>query len=92
MNNKQGSVEWFIDQLEEKGDAWENTSIRRVQISIDVSEYMELKTKAKAMHKEEMVEFSQEVFRNRYNQVYQSLGNIADDIYNETFENNNEQK
>ena len=91
-NNKQGSVEWFIDQLEEKGDAWENTGIRRVQISIDVSEYMELKTKAKAMHKEEMVEFSQEVFRNRYNQVYQSLGNIADDIYNETFENNNEQK
>ena len=91
-NNKQGSVEWFIDQLEEKGDAWENASIRRVNISIDVSEYMELKTKAKAMHKEEMVEFSQEVFRNRYNQVYQSLGNIADDIYNETFENNNEQK
>ena len=44
----------------------------------------------KAMHKEEMVEFSQEVFRNRYNQVYQSLGNIADDIYNETFGDNNE--
>ena len=52
-NNKQNSVEWFIDQLEEKGDAWENVSIRRVNISIDVSEYMELKTKAKAMHKEE---------------------------------------
>ena len=54
-NNKQSSVEWFIDQLEEKGDAWENVSIRRVQISIDVSEYMELKTKAKAMHKVEIV-------------------------------------
>ena len=90
-NNKQSSMELFIEQLEEKGGAWENVSIRRVQISIDVSEYMELKTKAKAMHKEEMVEFSQEVFRNRYNQVYQSLGNIADDIYNETFGGNNKQ-
>ena len=53
-NNKQSSIELFIEQLEEKGDAWENASIRRVQISIDVSEYMELKTKAKAMHKEEI--------------------------------------
>ena len=52
MSN-QSSVEWFIEQLEEKGDSWENASIRRVNISIDVSEYMELKTKAKAMHKEE---------------------------------------
>ena len=50
---QQSSVEWFIDQLEEKGDAWENVSIRRLNISIDVSEYMELKIKAKAMHREE---------------------------------------
>ena len=40
---------------------------------------------AKEMEKEKMIEFAQEVFRNRYNQIYQSLGNIADDIYNETF-------
>lgn len=52
-NSKQSSVEWLIDQLEEKGDAWENASIRRVNILIDVSEYMELKTKAQAMHTEE---------------------------------------
>ena len=39
----------------------------------------------KEMEKQQMIEFSQEVFRNRYNQIYQSLGNIADDIYNETY-------
>lgn len=55
-NNKQSSIELFIEQLEKKGGAWENVSIRRVQISIDVSEYMELKTKAKAMHKEEITD------------------------------------
>ena len=40
---------------------------------------------AKEMEKEQMIEFAQEVFRNRYNQITQSLGNIADDIYNETY-------
>ena len=35
--------------------------------------------------KEQMIEFAQEVFRNRYNQITQSLDNIADDIYNETY-------
>ena len=53
-NNKQSSVEWLFDQLEEKGGAWENASIRRVEISIDVSEYLALKEQAKAMHKEEI--------------------------------------
>lgn len=51
--DKQSSVERLIEQLEEKGNAWENVSIRRVNISIDVSDYMELKQQAKAMHKEE---------------------------------------
>jgi len=84
MNNEQGSVEWFIEQLEEKGDAWENASIRRVNISIDVSEYMELKTKAKAMHKEE--------HRKTY---YQGVRSNFQDFYGyyiETFGGNNEQQ
>ena len=41
--------------------------------------------KAKTMEKEKMIEFAQEVFRNRYNQITQSLGNIADDIYSENY-------
>lgn len=52
-NNKQSSIELFIEQLEEKGGAWENVSIRKLNISIDVSDYMELKQQAKAMHKTE---------------------------------------
>ena len=54
-NNKQSSVEWFIEQLEEKGKAYEETiGVRTVNICIDVSDYMELKQQAKAMHKEEI--------------------------------------
>jgi hypothetical protein len=44
-------------------------------------------TKLLENEKEQMIEFAQEVFRNRYNQISQSLGNIADDIYNETYKN-----
>lgn len=45
-------VEWLIEQLEEKGSASENVSIRRLQISIDVSEYLDLKRKAKEMEED----------------------------------------
>jgi hypothetical protein len=71
-NNKQSSVEWLSEIIR----------FANKQLYAEIFEEIE---QAKAMHKEEMVEFSQEVFRNRYNQVYQSLGNIADEIYNETF-------
>ena len=52
--NKQTAVQWFIEQLEQKGDAWENVSIRRIQISVDVSDYLELKRQAKEMEKEQI--------------------------------------
>lgn len=90
MSN-QSSVEWFIEQLEEKGDAWENVSIRRVNISIDVSEYMELKIKAKAMHKEEMLYAIEWGNRKGYDE--HKLTCIYDEdeqYYNETFGGTNE--
>jgi len=52
--NKMTAVQWFIEKLEQKGDAWENVSIRRIQISIDVSDYLELKRQAKQMGKEQI--------------------------------------
>jgi F420-dependent methylenetetrahydromethanopterin dehydrogenase len=56
-NNKQSSVDLFIEQLEEKGKAYEeNQIVRTINICIDVSDYMELKVQAKAMHKQEIVE------------------------------------
>jgi hypothetical protein len=54
--NNMTAVEWLIDQIESKGDAWENASIRRLQISIDVSDYLDLKRQAKEMEKEQIVE------------------------------------
>jgi hypothetical protein len=89
MEKKKSSIDWLIEQLEEKGRAWENVSIRRLNISIDVSDYLKLKHQANAMHKEEIVESyregrsdqqSKEIFYHRNSEQY----------YNETFGGNNE--
>jgi len=56
--DKMTAVQWFIEKLEQKGDAWENVSIRRIQISVDVSEYLDLKRQAKEMEKEQIMDAS----------------------------------
>jgi hypothetical protein len=53
-NNKQTWIDWFFDQLEEKGDLRETPSIRNVQLNIDTSDYMELKQQARKMYKAEI--------------------------------------
>jgi hypothetical protein len=55
--NKMTAVDWFIEQLEQKGDASENVGIRKIQISIDVSDYLDLKRQAFQMEKEQMCKF-----------------------------------
>jgi hypothetical protein len=58
-NDKQETpMEWFIEQLEEKGDLRETPSIRNIQLNIDTSDYMELKQQAKEMEKEKMIDFA----------------------------------
>jgi hypothetical protein len=52
--NKMTAVDWFIEQLEQKGDASENLYVRRVQISIDTSDYLKLIRQAKQMEKEQI--------------------------------------
>ena len=53
-NNKQQTpLEWFIEELEYKGDLRETPSIRNIQLNIDTSDYMELKVQAKEMEKEQ---------------------------------------
>ena len=74
-NNKQTAVEWLVEKLQESG------------IPLMTDEF-EMIQQAKQMEKQQKIEFAQEVFRNRYNQITQSLGNIADDIYNETYGGN----
>jgi hypothetical protein len=61
------SIEWFIEQLEIKGDMRETSSIRNLQLNIDTSDYLELKRQAKEMHKQEISdEEIEEEIRNRY--------------------------
>jgi hypothetical protein len=48
-DKQQTPLEWFIEQLEEKGDLRETPSIRNIQLNIDTSDYMELKQQAKEM-------------------------------------------
>ena len=50
-NNKQTAVEQFIEQLEEQGHSWENASIKTIEISIKVEDYLKLKQQAKEMEK-----------------------------------------
>jgi peptide methionine sulfoxide reductase MsrA len=57
-NKQQTAIEWFIEQLEEKGDLRETPSIRNIQLNIDTSDYMELKQQAKEMEKEQQEKLS----------------------------------
>jgi len=57
-NKQQTAVEWFIEQLEYKGDLRDTPSIRNIQLNIDTSDYMELKVQAKEMEKERMIDFA----------------------------------
>lgn len=70
---KQTAIEWLVSKLEP-------------HLYPDF-ELVDLINQAKEMEKEQMIEFSQEVFRCRYNQIHQSLSSIADDIYYETYKN-----
>jgi hypothetical protein len=47
------AVEKFIEQLEDQGDSWENVSIGRIQISINVEDYLKLKEQALKMEEEQ---------------------------------------
>ena len=55
-NNKQSSINLFIEQLELIAHLYEETEgVNKINVSIDVNEYLALKEQAKAMHKSEIV-------------------------------------
>ena len=60
------AVEKFIEQLEKQGDAWENVSIGRIQISIKVEDYLELQRQAKEKERQDKIEFACAVY-DKYN-------------------------
>jgi hypothetical protein len=88
--DKQSSVDWFISQLEEKGDAWETPSIRNIQFNLDVSEYLAFKQQAKAMHKEEVKESYREGRTDQQSASDSFYNRNAESYYNETFGGDNE--
>jgi hypothetical protein len=63
-DKQQTPLEWFIEQIEEKGDLRETPSIRNIQLNIDTSDYMELKQKAKEMEKERTINFTEDWYFN----------------------------
>jgi hypothetical protein len=77
---KQTAVEWFIEQLEEKGDLRETPSIRIVQLNIDTSDYLDIKRQAKAMHKEEIL--------IAYDNGWEAGSYNPEQYYNETYGKN----
>ena len=82
MNKKQTAMMQLLNQLrDERQNLPMNIEWDRCYQAIE----MVIENTYLKMEKEQMIEFSQEVFRNRYNQITQSLGNIADDIYNENY-------
>jgi hypothetical protein len=59
MEEKQKSaVELYIEQLEVQGESWENVSIGRIQISIKVEDYLNLKEQAKEIESSQATEYA----------------------------------
>ena len=53
MEKKMTAVEWLIEKIENHPNSWENSSVRRMNISIDTSEYLDLKREALSMEREQ---------------------------------------
>jgi hypothetical protein len=82
MKTKQTAIDIFKEQII---DIFEDYHDGIITLDEYIERINKATEQAKEMEREQMIEFAQEVFRNRYNQIHQSLGNIADDIYNETY-------
>jgi hypothetical protein len=74
-DKQQTAVELFIEGLEKKGEAWKNVSYMSINISIDFSDYMELKQQAKEMQKDQHIKsweagLMKVDFNEYYNETY----------------------
>jgi hypothetical protein len=79
-------VEQLWDKLEDK--SWENASMKRIEICIDVKEYVALKKQFKEMHQEEITKAYQE----GYSQGYAKCEQAEDYYYEKTYYTNEEQQ
>ena len=79
-NKQQTAVDSIIEFCQKQMD---NDSSIHKGVYLSIINFCE--EQAKEMEKERMIEFAAQVFRNRYNEVYQSLTKVATDTYNETY-------
>ena len=64
-NNKQSSINLFIEQLELIAHLYEETEgVNKINVSIDVNEYLALKQQAKEMEKEQTINFTEDWYFN----------------------------
>jgi len=81
-NKQQTAVDWFIEELEEKGKAYEeNQIVRTINICIDVSDYMELKVQAQEMEMEQKAN----TWNNAIDAVEKDKWESFEQYYNETY-------
>jgi LmbE family N-acetylglucosaminyl deacetylase len=86
-NKQQTAVEWFIEQLEEKGKAYEeNQVVRTINICIDVSDYMELKQQANERHKQQIINAVDD--QNNYDSWPSSIPTLGEQYYSEAYGGN----
>jgi len=81
---QQTAVQQFWERLEEK--SWENASMNRIEICMNVEEYLALKNQAKAMHEQEIIDAANKL-------LYHGTGpgdTAAKQYYAETFGGNND--
>ena len=90
-NNKQSSVEWLLKQLEEKAVTLTVAGHGRINITMDMPIYMDMRKQAKAMHKEEIIKSFDEGQEYEYQYHINYISKVdSETYYNETFGGNNE--
>jgi hypothetical protein len=83
-NKQQTAVDWLMQEIESKGDAWEKASVKKIKISIDASEYAELKAQAKEMEKDKMENLWHEAISHGGCKCYDEIMTF-EEYYKETF-------
>jgi DNA-binding transcriptional regulator YhcF (GntR family) len=78
------SIEKVFNELEEQGLVYKSLN-NELSISISASDYLDIKRLTKEMHKQEIID----AWKNRNEDVIKSDGKTAEQYYQETFKNNN---
>lgn len=80
------AIQWFTEQMEQRGEARETPALRIVQFNIDTSEYLEIKREAERMFEKQIVESNYDGQRLHAKSVTDSMmKNNGEAYYTETY-------